>query len=97
MAKCKDNLFKLEECITTAVQEVYETSANCASCFGQDVNCSLQACMIVCTSEDKKKCIACYENSCWSKFKNCAGMPPSEPIPQGILDMLKLGHVQKGA
>ena len=97
MAKCKDNLFKLEECITTAVQEVYETSANCASCFGQDVNCSLQACMIVCTSEDKKKCIACYENSCWSKFKNCAGMPPSEPIPQGILDMLKLGPMQKGA
>ena len=84
--KCKPAIFKLAECVAGAVKEGYETSLDCASCFGQNARCSFTKCLPDCMSNDREKCKACYKKNCWSEFKDCAGMSPAEPIPEGVLD-----------
>merc|ERR1712203_490971 len=91
--KCVNEIFKIEECVTNAVVEDYETSRECASCVGKNSQCTFMNCMVDCTFKGAKECKACYEQKCWSEFKTCTGMSASEPIPEGLLEAFKVVQI----
>jgi len=71
-----------EECIATCIQgEVTHGNAKalsetCLTCYGEDIACARDNCLIACATPTSTNCATCRaEKGCAAAFYGCSGLP----------------------
>lgn len=64
----------IESCVQQCIQDNTPLSVSCASCFGEQVSCAIDNCLILCLTQPESDCADCVASNCLEPFNECAGI-----------------------
>jgi len=64
----------LEACVEQCVLDNTPLSVSCAGCFGEQVTCALDNCLLTCFIGTEQECADCVTSNCLDDFNECAGI-----------------------
>ncbi len=76
---CARNNFGDCDSSTVCIQEQTQLSNICCHCYGNDIECMSNNCMMKCISDDKcNECIDCHTQYCLPALQTCTGITHSQ-------------------